>query len=177
MRWPEGPQCPHRKCRAETGSVALIGGEKQSHRPGLYRCKVCRGQFSVTVGTVLQGSRVPLTGWWRAASLLSANERDAYVSASDIQHALEVNYRTAHGVLWKILNVAAAFRGHMSGFGKPIRDHARKRTEAENKKQGAVWRRAKQARASADAILAFQSSAASTAIQERTERVASARAN
>ncbi|MBR0751735.1 transposase [Bradyrhizobium jicamae] len=169
LRWPNGPRCPHPKCRSD--KVALIGGGVQ--RPGLYGCKVCRRQFSVTVRTALQGSRVPLTGWWRAASLLSANERDTYVSASDIQRALGVHYRTAHGVLWTILDAGAAFRGHVTGFGKPIQDHVRKRTKRENKKRGLAWSKVKEARDAADQVLGFVSSPSSSPLRERTERLLS----
>ena len=41
-------------------------GKKQSHRPGLYYCNGCKGQFTVTVGTVFERSKVPLTKWWLA---------------------------------------------------------------------------------------------------------------
>jgi len=32
----------------------------KSHRPGLYKCYACRQQFTVTVGTVFERSKIPL---------------------------------------------------------------------------------------------------------------------
>jgi transposase-like protein len=56
LRWPKGPVCPH--CGVEKGATALDG---KAHRPGLYQCNECRKQFSVTVGTVFERSKVPLS--------------------------------------------------------------------------------------------------------------------
>ena len=55
----------------------MIAGEKQSHREGLYQCKPCRRQFSVTVGTALERLRVPLSTWVRAAHAFSCETRRA----------------------------------------------------------------------------------------------------
>lgn len=65
LRWPHGPQCP--RCDAQPPEVFLIGGEKHSHRAGLYQCKRCRKSFSVTVGTSFERLRIPLSTWLRAA--------------------------------------------------------------------------------------------------------------
>ena len=43
---------------------------KHTHRPGLYYCNACKGQFTVTVGTVFERSKIPLTKWWLAAHIL-----------------------------------------------------------------------------------------------------------
>jgi transposase-like protein len=61
LRWPDGPQCP--RCDAQGPEVFLIGGEKHSHREGLYHCKPCRKGFSVTVGTSFERLRIPLSTW------------------------------------------------------------------------------------------------------------------
>src|SRR5215207_6747698 len=51
-RWPDGPTCPH------CGSVKRIAKlEGKTHRPGLYYCNECKGQFTVTVGTVFERSK------------------------------------------------------------------------------------------------------------------------
>ena len=55
LRWPDGRYCPHCGERARTSPVA---GEK--HRPGLYYCNGCKGQFTATVGTVFERSHIPL---------------------------------------------------------------------------------------------------------------------
>ena len=52
--WPDGPICRH--CgNADPDKIAKMQGK--SHRPGLYYCHECNGQFTVTVGTVLERSK------------------------------------------------------------------------------------------------------------------------
>lgn len=53
-RWPDGPVCPH--CGSINKAYAVTG------RAGLYRCAEpeCRMDFSVTVGTVMERSKIPL---------------------------------------------------------------------------------------------------------------------
>src|SRR6187401_1653191 len=68
-RWPNGPVCPH--C-GSVKRIAKVEGTKQSHRPGLYYCNECKGQFTVKVGTVFEHSKIPLTKWWLATYLLGS---------------------------------------------------------------------------------------------------------
>src|SRR6185437_15967549 len=56
LRWPDGAICPHCGCIGD--HYALKG---TAHRPGLWKCKDCRKQFSVTVGTVFERSKKPLS--------------------------------------------------------------------------------------------------------------------
>jgi transposase-like protein len=54
--WPHGPVC-HR-----CGSFDRIGKvDGKSARPGLYYCGECKRQFTVTVGTIFERSKVPLS--------------------------------------------------------------------------------------------------------------------
>ena len=53
--WPDGPVCPH--C-GMVGAAYRLRGKKQ--RAGLWKCKVCSEQFTVTIGTIFEGSHVPL---------------------------------------------------------------------------------------------------------------------
>jgi len=92
VRWPDGPYCPHCGC-SDQDRIAKVEGVKQSHRPGLYYCGDCKGQFTVTVGTVFERSKVPLTKWWMAAHLMNSNKNG--VSAHEIHRQLGVTYKTA----------------------------------------------------------------------------------
>ena len=65
--------------------LAKVAGEKQSHRPGLYYCNDCKGQFTVTVGTVFERSKVPLTKWWMAAHMMNSGKNG--VSAHEIHRS------------------------------------------------------------------------------------------
>jgi transposase-like protein len=90
VRWPEGPICA--KCgNADPDKIAKMAGK--SHRPGLYYCNECHGQFTVTVGTVFERSKVPLTKWWMAAHMFNSGKNG--VSAHEIHRTLGVTYKTA----------------------------------------------------------------------------------
>jgi transposase-like protein len=91
-RWPNGPHCPH--CgNTDQARIAKIEGTKRSHRPGLYYCNECKGQFTVTVGTVFERSKVPLSKWWLATHLLGASKKG--MSAHQLHRMLGVTYKTA----------------------------------------------------------------------------------
>lgn len=88
--WPHGPFCRH--CgNSDPEKIAKMQGK--SHRPGLYYCNECNGQFTVTVGTVLERSKVPLTKWLMAAHMFNSGKNG--VSAHEIHRTLGVTYKTA----------------------------------------------------------------------------------
>ncbi|MBC6715537.1 IS1595 family transposase [Aurantimonas sp. DM33-3] len=92
VRWPNGPICPH--CgNCDVTRIAMVEGKKQSHRPGLRYCNECKGQFTVTVGTVFERSKVPLSKWWLAVHLLASSKKG--MSAHQIHRMLGVTYKTA----------------------------------------------------------------------------------
>jgi transposase-like protein len=90
VRWPNGPVCPHCK-NSDPVMIAKVGGTK--HRPGLYYCNACEGQFTVTVGTVFERSKITLTKWWMAAHMFNSGKNGA--SAHEIHRTLKVTYKTA----------------------------------------------------------------------------------
>jgi transposase-like protein len=67
MRWNGKPVCPH--C-GEHKPYKLADGKT-------YRCraKTCKKDFSVTVGTVFENSKVPLSTWIAATYVLSAHKK------------------------------------------------------------------------------------------------------
>src|SRR6267378_8693515 len=69
VRWPKGAICPH--CGGVERNSRLQG---KAHRPGLWFCGDCRTQFSVTVGTVFERSKIPLHKWVLATHLLCASK-------------------------------------------------------------------------------------------------------
>jgi len=90
--WPNGPVCRH--CgNVDADKIAKVEGKKQSHRAGLYYCNECKSQFTVTVGTVLERSKVPLTKWLMAAHMFNSGKNG--VSAHEIHRTLGVTYKTA----------------------------------------------------------------------------------
>jgi transposase-like protein len=90
VRWPDGPICPH--CgNSDQDKVAKL--TTKSARPGLHYCVECKGQFTVTVGTVFERSKVPLTKWWMAAHLFNQGKNGC--SAHEIHRQVGVTYKTA----------------------------------------------------------------------------------
>jgi transposase-like protein len=87
VRWPNGPVCPH--CKSEN-EYRLEG---EAHRKGLLKCGDCRKQYSVTVGTVFERSKIPLSKWLMAAYLLCSSKKG--ISAHQLSRTLGVTYKTA----------------------------------------------------------------------------------
>jgi transposase-like protein len=88
IHWPDGPVCPH--CGEFTNVTRLEG---HAHRPGVVQCNSCRQQFTVTVGTVLERSKIPLHKWVHAMHLLCASKKG--MSAHPLHRMLGVSYKTA----------------------------------------------------------------------------------
>jgi transposase-like protein len=118
VRWPNGPVCPH--CgNADGERIALIEGTKKSHRPGLRYCVDCKGQFSVTVGTVFERSKVPLTKWWMAARMISSGKNG--VSAHEIHRTVGVTYKTAWFMMHRLREaITDLLPTPMGGEGKSV---------------------------------------------------------
>src|ERR1700675_4506682 len=87
--WPQGPVCPH--CGSTGDDVTALQGK--AHRPGLYQCAGCREQFTVTVKTVFERSKVPLSKWLAALFMMTASKKG--VSAHQIRRSLGISYKTA----------------------------------------------------------------------------------
>ncbi len=116
--WPEGPICRH--CgNSDPDKIAKVEGKKHSHRPGLYYCNECKGQFTVTVGTVLERSKIPLTKWLMAAHLFNQGKNG--VSAHEIHRALGVTYKSAWFMMHRLREAMNELnRAPMGGEGQVI---------------------------------------------------------
>lgn len=86
VRWPNGPVCPH--CESVKKSSRIKGG-----RAGLWFCNACRKQFTVTVGTLFERSKVPLHKWLLAVHMLTSSKKG--MSANQLHRMLGVTYKTA----------------------------------------------------------------------------------
>ena len=88
LRWPNGPGCVH----CGSVNVYYVGGK--SPRPGLLECRDCREQFTVTVGTVMEDTHLPLSTWAKAFHLICSSKKG--MSALQLQRNLGIgSYRTA----------------------------------------------------------------------------------
>lgn len=92
LRWPNGPVCP--KCGgADPYTLTPKPTSKRPGRKGLYKCRACRKQFTVTIGTIFEDSHIPISKWLLAIHLLSASKKG--MSAHQLHRMLGVTYRAA----------------------------------------------------------------------------------
>lgn len=90
QRWPNGVVCV--QC-GNADPEKIHGLKGKAHRPGVYQCAECRGQFTVTVGTVFERSKIPLNKWLLAVHLMTSSKKG--ISAHQIHRMLGVTYKTA----------------------------------------------------------------------------------
>lgn len=84
--WPDGPVCP--KCGSCTKPYDLA-----KTRVGLKKCRDCKKQFTVKVGTVFESSHIALHKWMQAVYLMCSSKKG--ISAHQLHRTLEVTYKTA----------------------------------------------------------------------------------
>ncbi len=89
LRWPAGPVCPH--CGSVSDKHLHLSGPK--YRAGLFKCADCYEQFTVTVGTVFERSKIGLHLWLMAVHLMCASKKG--ISAKQLERMLGVTYKTA----------------------------------------------------------------------------------
>jgi predicted RNA-binding Zn-ribbon protein involved in translation (DUF1610 family) len=83
-RWPGGFACP------SCGSVRAAALKSRAHT---YECLDCGRQTSLTAGTVMHRSKLPLTVWFWAAHLMSMHSNG--MSARQLEDQLGLTYKTA----------------------------------------------------------------------------------
>lgn len=116
IRWPNGPTCPH--C-GEGDASNLKRLEGKSHRPGLFQCNSCRQHFTVTVGSVFERSKIPLTKWLLAFHLMASSKRG--ISAHQLHRQLGITYKTAWFMAHRIREAMTdPKRGPLGGEGKTV---------------------------------------------------------
>lgn len=100
LRWPEGKiVCPH--CGIIDAAhyfIAARSGERRTAKGTvtyrrLWRCRYCRKQFSVLVGTIFESSKIPVSKWLRAMWLFNSGKNG--VSALELQRHLGIAYQSA----------------------------------------------------------------------------------
>ena len=92
MRWPEGFVCP--KC----------GSKEYGYHTGkkVYQCKAkyCHHQASLTAGTVMEHTRLPIKTWFWAIFIMATDKRGS--SATYLSTALKIRYKSAWLLLAKL---------------------------------------------------------------------------
>jgi transposase-like protein len=90
LRWPNGPICPH--CGFNK-AYRIFANPGSKTRKGLLKCKNCRKQFTVTVGTIFEDSHIPLSKWLLAIHLLCSSKKS--MSAHQLHRSLGITYKSA----------------------------------------------------------------------------------
>lgn len=91
LRWPDGFSCP--KCGHDEAWLT---------KRHIYVCSSpsCGYHASLLAGTIFEGTRLPLITWFRAIWLLTSSKRG--ISAKELQHQLDISYKTAWLMLQKL---------------------------------------------------------------------------
>jgi transposase-like protein len=110
LRWPDGVICPH--CGVISDHYKLQG---KSTRPGLWKCKDCRKQFTVIVGTVFSDSKIPLNKWLLAVHLICASKKA--ISSHQLHRMLGVTYKSAWFMTHRIREAMKSENGGLLGSG------------------------------------------------------------
>jgi transposase-like protein len=118
LLWPDGPVCPHCGVIGEATKLDREEGSDTHGRTGLYQCNGCRKQFTVTVGTIFEDSKIPLHKWLMAFHLMCSSKKR--VSALQLQRELELgSYRSAwfmcHRIRWAMTQSPMAEALKMKG--------------------------------------------------------------
>jgi ISXO2-like transposase domain/Transposase zinc-ribbon domain len=99
QRWGNKPCCVHCGC---IGNVYKMIDQKtgQRNKRFLWRCRDCKMQYTVRIGTVYEDSRIELRHWifafWRAATSKKG------VAALEIQRQCQLSYKSALFMMHRI---------------------------------------------------------------------------
>jgi transposase-like protein len=92
--WKDGAVCPHCQCKDQAKFSAIAANPDKKVRAGLRFCSDCKSQFTVTISTVFEDSKIPLRKWLIAWYLICSSKKG--ISSLQLQRLLELgSYRTA----------------------------------------------------------------------------------
>jgi transposase-like protein len=132
--WAGGRVCPH--CgNADQEKFGKLEGE--AHRPGLWKCYACREQFTVTVNTVFERSKIPLTKWLAALFLMTASKKG--VSAHQVHRMLGISYKSTWFMMHRLreaMRVGGFVIPQMGGSGVVEADETLEAPEAAQGQNG-----------------------------------------
>lgn len=118
LRWPNGAICP--QCgNSDPAKIKAMQGK--AHRAGLYQCAECREQFTVTVGTVFERSKIPLNKWLLATHLMTSSKKG--ISAHQLHRMLGLTYKSTWFMCHRIreaMREDVKSSGPIGGPGKTV---------------------------------------------------------
>lgn len=128
LRWPNGPVCPH--CQNADRHYRIKSATRK-----LWKCAACRKQFTVTVGTIFEGSHIPLNKWLLAFYLLCSSKKG--MSAHQLHRMLGITYKSAWFLAHRIRYAMEqpAFQNLMTGTVEVDETYIGGKKRRSNKKQ------------------------------------------
>lgn len=105
-RWPNGPYCP--KC----GSTDVYNANAKRRLP-LWKCKDCSRQFTVTSGTVMEGTKLPIRQWLFAFHIVGASKKG--ISTRQLARMMGITLKTAWHLSHRIRATMANNKQFFSG--------------------------------------------------------------
>jgi transposase-like protein len=129
IRWPNGPECPH------CGENERKPYPLKSATRKLYKCAACRKQYTVTVGTIFEGSHIPLNKWLLAFNLLCSSKKG--MSAHQLHRMIGVTYKTAWFMFHRIRYAMAQppFQRQLQGVVEADETYIGGKVRRSNRKQ------------------------------------------
>jgi transposase-like protein len=99
IRWPNGPFCQH--CGNVERIYKVTPNAEKKIRRGLYKCAECKESFTVTVGTVMEDSHIPINKWLVAFYLMCASKMQ--IPVAELQRHLKLgSYKSAWSLCKRI---------------------------------------------------------------------------
>jgi transposase-like protein len=131
IRWKSGQFCPH------------CGHDKiySLKRKNIYRCAQCKTNFSITVGTIFENTKLPLRVWFGAIWLLTNHPKG--IASTTLAADLNITQKSAWFVLHRLRHAArtGSFNAPLTGKveidetfigGKSTNLHGRRRGKGHN---------------------------------------------
>jgi transposase-like protein len=93
MKWPDGFRCP----RCSDNEYGIVNGRRHKR----YQCRHCRHQTTLTAGTIMEATKLPLTFWFLAFYLIGQAKNG--ISSLELSRHLGVSWNTAWMMHSKIM--------------------------------------------------------------------------
>jgi transposase-like protein len=144
--WPDGRRCPEPKCGSFRSTALADRSRGRTKRPGLYQCSACGCQFTVTSGTPLHSTKLPLKTWLHALWLVLQSDKG--ISSVRLSEAIGVSQKAAWRIAHALRLLMADHETKLAGLveadevrvgGKPRKDPAN--PDARKGKQGHTSKR------------------------------------
>jgi transposase-like protein len=129
--WPDGPFCPACACT----EYSYLTTRR------VWKCKACKKQYSVKVGTIFENSPLPLSKWLPAVWLISNSKNG--ISSHELGRALGITQKSAWFMLHRIrlamqTESFVRLRGEVEVDETYIGGKARNMHASDRKRKGAV---------------------------------------